>query len=109
MDISGVNEKGNVKVFCSFCEKPSDELTYLVASKFAAICSDCIALSVKIIADKASQNTAAKSEIVSFGREILQGTVTVRFENAPKGITSACAYQHGYDTSKALDEMPNKA
>ncbi|PEH53443.1 ClpX C4-type zinc finger protein [Yersinia kristensenii] len=80
MDIGGVNEKGNAKVFCSFCEKPSEELTYLVASKFAAICSDCIALSVKIIADKANQNTAEKSEIVNFDREISQKTITVRFE-----------------------------
>ncbi|CCV45136.1 ClpX C4-type zinc finger protein [Yersinia enterocolitica] len=63
MDISGVNEKGNAKVFCSFCEKPSEELTFLVASKFAAICSDCIALSVKIIAGKANHHAATSSDM----------------------------------------------
>ncbi|CNE43442.1 ClpX C4-type zinc finger protein [Yersinia kristensenii] len=63
MDIGGVNEKGNAKVFCSFCEKPSEELTYLVASKFAAICSDCIASSVKIIAGKANHHTATSADI----------------------------------------------
>ncbi|CNK53578.1 ClpX C4-type zinc finger protein [Yersinia enterocolitica] len=89
MSINNVDSKGNAKVFCSFCEKPSEELTFLVASKFAAICSDCIALSVKIIADKANKNTAAKSEIVNLGdREILPGLLTVRFENAPRSGAS---------------------
>ncbi|MDA5499940.1 ClpX C4-type zinc finger protein [Yersinia aleksiciae] len=63
MSTSGVDSKGKAKVFCSFCERPSEELTYLVASKFAAICSDCIVSSVKIIAGKTNHHTATSADI----------------------------------------------
>ncbi|WP_145572413.1 ClpX C4-type zinc finger protein [Yersinia mollaretii] len=89
MSTSGVNDKGNTKVFCSFCERPSEEVAMVIASKFSNICSDCVSVCVKAIADKANQSTAAKSEIVNLGREISQGTITVRFENAPEGCNAS--------------------
>ncbi|WP_145537352.1 ClpX C4-type zinc finger protein [Yersinia alsatica] len=89
MSTSGVDSKGKAKVFCSFCERPSEEVAMVIASKFSNICSDCVSVCVKAIADKANQSTAAKSEIVNLGdREILPGMLTVRFENAPRSAPS---------------------
>ncbi|WP_145538633.1 ClpX C4-type zinc finger protein [Yersinia alsatica] len=88
MSTSSENDKSNAKVFCHFCERSANEVAMVIASKFSAICSDCVSVCVKNIADKANQSTAEKSEIVSFGREISQGTITVRFENAPRSGAS---------------------
>ncbi|HDL6963434.1 TPA: ClpX C4-type zinc finger protein [Yersinia enterocolitica] len=89
MSTSGVNDKGNTKVFCSFCERPNKEVAMVIASKFSNICSDCVSVCVKAIADKANQSTAEKSEIVNLGdREILSGMLTVRFENSPRSGSS---------------------
>ncbi|CNF17102.1 ATP-dependent protease ATP-binding subunit ClpX [Yersinia rohdei] len=62
MDTSGVNKKGNAVVFCHFCERPSDEVAMVIASKFSAICSDCVSTCVQTIADKANQSAKSKHE-----------------------------------------------
>ncbi|HDL7749884.1 TPA: hypothetical protein PXP51_002253 [Yersinia enterocolitica] len=64
MSINNVDSKGNAKVFCSFCERPSEEVAMVIASKFSNICSDCVSVCVKTIADKANKNTAEKSETI---------------------------------------------
>ncbi|HEN3249336.1 TPA: ClpX C4-type zinc finger protein [Yersinia enterocolitica] len=89
MSTSGVNDKGNTKVFCSFCERPSEEVAMVIAGRFSNICSDCVSICVKTIADNANQSTAEKSEIINLGgREILPGMITVRFDNAPRSGSS---------------------
>lgn len=67
------------EVFCSFCERPNKEVAMVIAGKFSNICSDCVSVCVKTIADNANKRTTEKPE----GMEI-----TIEFDNCPKGITT---------------------
>lgn len=50
------------EVFCSFCERPNKEVAMVIAGKYSNICSDCVSVCVKTIADKANQSTAEEPE-----------------------------------------------
>jgi len=76
-------------IHCSFCEKHQDDVPIVFAGKTGNICSECIAVSVNILADSAARKAR---------------TYFVRAEDVPNDDIMKIVNQSTPTTPNARDE-----